>query len=202
MTETMKKEVKIIEKILHEQVVYIGIDLHKKQWKIAIYTGLYEYKVFSQSPDPGQLYRYLTEHFPGWRYVSVYEAGFSGFWIHESLTSLGIESHVINPADLPESQKDRRRKSDKRDARNLAKALRAGTLTGIYCPNRDWISLRSLVRHRSKLVKSQTSWKNRIKSYLAYQGILIPTQWAQRNWSGGFLRWLDGLLLDDSTRYT
>ena len=199
----MKKELKFIEKGLEDQVVYIGLDDHKNQWKVAIYTSLYEYKVFSQSVDPGQLYRYLTHHFPGWRYVSVYEAGFSGFWIHESLQSLGIESYVINPADLPESQKDRRRKNDKRDARNLARALRAGTLVGIYCPDRAWISLRALVRHRSKLVQSQTRWKNRIKSYLAYQGILLPQPWSERNWSGRFLHWLDQLLLGDtSARYT
>lgn len=193
----MKKETKLIEKGGELQVVYIGIDVHKKQWKVAIYTPLYEYKVFSQNPDPGQLYVFLCKHFPGWRYLSVYEAGFCGFWIDASLSALGIENMVINPADLPESQKDRRRKTDTGDARKLAKALRGGFLKGIYCPSSSFQSLRSMVRHRSKLVKSQTIWKNRIKSYLSLHGVFISPCWQERNWSGHFLRWLYALPFGD-----
>jgi hypothetical protein len=35
-----------------------------------------------------------------------------GFWIQRQLTTLGIECLVVNPADIPKSQKDSLQKTD------------------------------------------------------------------------------------------
>jgi transposase len=61
---------------------------------------------------------YLKQHFPGASYKAAYEAGKFGFWIQRQLTSLGIECLVVNPADIPKSQKDSLQKTDPRDALN------------------------------------------------------------------------------------
>ena len=60
--------------------IYVGIDVHKKQWNVSIMTAFKEHKTFVQPPEPGTLSRYLKEHFPNGSYYSVYEAGFCGFW--------------------------------------------------------------------------------------------------------------------------
>ena len=187
------KKTKVSKLDYSGQTIYNGLDIHHKNWKVAIYTQEYEHKVFSQDPSPSGLWEYLHTHFPGAKYQSVYEAGFSGFWIHKALCDLGIENIVINPADLPSGEKDRLRKGDKRDARSLARSLRAGNLEGIYCPSRSCMELRGFVRRRSNLVVNQTRCKNRIKAHLKLYGITIPANWEGRHWSGKFLHWLSDL---------
>ncbi|MEQ9287809.1 MAG: hypothetical protein RIG77_12915 [Cyclobacteriaceae bacterium] len=62
--------------------IYVGIDVHKKSWSVSIMGGDVEFKSFSQPPEPTVLSNYLHKNFPGARYQSAYESGFSGFWAH------------------------------------------------------------------------------------------------------------------------
>ena len=148
------------------QTVYAGLDAHIKDWKVKILLDGLVCKSFTQPPDPEVLNNYLRRKYPGARYKSVYEAGFCGFWIHEQLTALGIENIVVNPSDVPTTDKEKKQKTDKRDAHKLAKGLRSGMLEAIHVPDRELLEQRSLVRHRARQVKDMTRIKNRIKGYL------------------------------------
>ena len=61
----------------------------RKSWSISIFTDQFEHKTFSQPPEVGVLVNYLKRNFPGAAYKSVYEAGYSGFWIHDRLARAG-----------------------------------------------------------------------------------------------------------------
>lgn len=113
------------------QNIYIGIDVHLKSWSVSVLSEHSVLKRFSQSPSPESLHKFLTTHYPGADYHSVYEAGFSGFWIHEKLVTLGINNIVVNPADVPTMSKEKLRKTDAVDCGKLARELRSGTLKGI-----------------------------------------------------------------------
>lgn len=177
------------------QNIYAGIDVHKKSWKVSVYSEDLYHKTFSQPPEPEVLYRYLAKHFPKATYHSVYEAGFCGFWIHDRLQSLGVNNMVVNPADVPTTDKEKKRKTDRVDSNKLAKQLRSGDLEALYVPDRLVLEDRSLIRMRRTLVKDLTRCKNRIKSDLSFFGIRIPEQFATKNsyWSKRFMRWLEGL---------
>jgi len=82
------------------------------------------------NPNPKELYKYLTKHYPNANYHSVYEAGFSGFWADGQLQSFGIKNMVVNPADVPTKSKERRKKTDKIDSSKLAGELSVGNLEG------------------------------------------------------------------------
>ena len=108
-----------------DQDIFIGLDVHKKSWTVSVYTQEFEHKTFNQPADPHVLARYLHRHFPGARYRCVYEAGYFGFWIHDALQVLGIDCIVIHPADVPVTDKERRRKNDRVDCRKLARTAGA-----------------------------------------------------------------------------
>lgn len=73
------------------QNVYIGIDVHKKSWQVAIQTETgYEESFRMSSNHVEELRKHLTTNFPQANYHSVYESGFSGFSTHRELTSAGI----------------------------------------------------------------------------------------------------------------
>jgi transposase len=172
------------------QDIYIGLDIHKKNWTVSIFTENFEHKTFSQNPDPYLLARYVKHHFPGANYHSVYEAGYCGFWIHEALLNAGIHNIVINPADVPTKDKERQRKNNRVDARKLARRLRNGDLEPIHVHNRQRLEDRFLIRMRRDAVKQQTRYKNKIKGELNFYGITIPDQLVNARWSGAFINWL------------
>jgi transposase len=179
--------------------IYIGVDVHLKSWKVTILSQELTHKAFSQPPKPEVLYHYLKQNFPGGRYHSAYEAGFCGYWIHHQLVSLGVDSMVVNPADIPTTNKEVVQKEDSRDSRKIAKSLRNGELTPIYVPSLKTIEDRGLIRTRFMLVKDLTRYKNRIKSFKYFHGIEFPVIFAnsQTHWSKRFVDWLESISLQE-----
>jgi len=181
------------------QHIYIGLDVHKKSWSVCILTHQLEHKTFTQPPDPVVLVNYLKRNFPGATYHAVYEAGYSGFWAHDRLRELGVDCIVVNPADVPTKNKERKRKRDKIDCRKLARSLRSGELTGIYVPTRINVEDRSLLRTRRNMVKKQTRCKNQIKAMLLFYGIHIPPEMHQGNWSRRFIAWIEAIQMEKAS---
>lgn len=136
------------------QNILVGIDVHLKSWNISIFTEHLHHKTFNQSASAELLSNYLGLNFPGANYYSVYEAGFSGFWIHNRLKELGINNIVVNPVDVPTTGKEKMRKTDKIDSNKLGRSLRAKELEGIYIPCQESLEDRSLIRVRSSIVKT------------------------------------------------
>ena len=81
---------------------------------------------------------------------------------------------VTHAADVPGSNKELIRKTDKADNRKIAKGLRNNELNYIFIPDEQLESDRQLFRSRTKIVKDTTSVKNRIKAFLKFKGINIP----------------------------
>lgn len=180
-----------------DTAIYIGIDVHKKSWTVSIYLEEFEHKTFSQPPEPVVLKNYLHSHFPKGVYYAVYEAGYSGFWIYDVLREMGLKCIIVHPSDVPTTDLERRRKNDPRDARKLARSLRAGELNPIYVPPKWAREDRGLLRLRESLVKDGTRLKNRIKSLLHFHGF-SSEHMKSRCWSGAFIRWLESLTLSNN----
>jgi transposase len=195
-------QTKITENLFKDQSFYIGIDYHKKSWKVTILGEEYEHKTMSQDPDPAILANYLKKNFPGGNYQAVYEAGFSGFESCRKLKQLGVNCIVIHPADVPTSQKEKLQKTDKVDSRKLARSLRGQQFEAIHVPDRILEADRALVRQRFRIAKEVSRTKNRVKSLLFQFGIDIPARFTaaqSRHWSGVFINWLKELPLEEES---
>lgn len=189
----MKAQVKKID--FTDQNIYAGFDAHLKSWKVTVMAEDTVYKTFTQPPRPEVLFNYLQENFPGGTYHTAYEAGFCGYWIHDKLVSFGINSIVVNPADIPTTDKERVQKEDKRDSRKIARSLSNGDLTPIYVPSIKTQQDRTLLRTRAMLVRDQARYKNRIKSFLYFYGISLDDSFInpQSHWSNRFMSWLESI---------
>lgn len=188
-----------------KQDIFVGLDISKKSWKVCIYVGQHYHRSFSQPPLPEVLVRYLRTNFPGGDYHCVYEAGYFGYWIHQALSASGIDCLVVNPADVPTANWEKRRKTDLIDAHKLARGLASGGddhLRPIYVPSQRALEDRALVRLRTKMIQHQTRCKNRIKSFLQYYGITTPHDIPDQHWSRNYLSWLEQVsLCYDSGNY-
>lgn len=157
-------------------------------------------KTFSAPPQADKLANYLKANFPGADYYSAYEAGFCGFSVHRDLTASGIKSIVVNPADIPTTDKEKRQKEDTRDSRKIAKQLQSGNLKAIFVPSDKTQHDRILLRTRDAIVKDLTRNKNRVKSLLYLQGINIPARFEGKSYlSNAFLQWLIELRFEHDT---
>jgi transposase len=189
----MKTQVR--EKMSYQgQPVYVGLDVHKKTWKVAactLHTNPGPWTVTIEKPFVKRLKEHLDKHYPGADILCGYEAGYCGYWIHDELTALGLKTRVLHPADIPTTDKERDQKEDRSDARKIAKALKNGDVRGVYvpCVQAQWD--RSMVRERYSVVKSSRRIKVQIKSHLALYGIEIPEEMEKRHWSRNFVAWLE-----------
>lgn len=177
------------------QMIYVGIDTHKKAFKVTVLGENLSLKTFSQPPEARVLAEYLKRNYPGASYYTAYEAGFSGFWLKEQLDVYGINCMVVNAADIPTTDKDKKQKQDKRDSRKIAKFLRSGNLEAIYVPSKECQLDRTLSRTRHKLQGNLTRSKNRVKSMLYFLGIKWPQEFENQGgyWSKRFIKWLEAI---------
>ena len=174
------------------ETIYVGIDTHKKNWRVALYTDELALKTFSQVAVPDKLVSHLHKNYPGANYVCAYEAGFCGFWIQKALASKGIDCIVVNPADIPTTNKEKEFKTDPRDCRKIAQALRNNMLTPIYIHSDKNLACRTVVRLCNDGVKNQTRIKNKIKGLINFYGVQFPDRFAnsKTHWSKSFDQWL------------
>jgi transposase len=179
--------------------LYIGIDIHKRSWKVHCATDLFSGKSFSMKPNPEELYKYVNKHFPDYEVTTAYEAGCCGYKAHRSFESYGWTSLVVNPADIHRKGKERFTKTDKIDAQLISRELKDGRLKSIPIPDKEREELRSLFRRRNDLVKDYRRIKSLIKMQLLYYGIHIPEEHDNDHWSHKFREWIDELKFEYST---
>lgn len=183
--------------------IFIGIDVHLKSWQVSIYTQERLLKNFTQPGNVEVLDAYMRSNYPNAQYICAYESGFSGFWIQRALTKLGYECIVVNAADVPQTDKGEKNKTDKFDAKRIGKSLQVGFLDGIYIPSEQLEADRKLVRTYNQYTRDLTRAKNRIKGLLYYLGIPIPTELQNHSWGAPFIEWLKKVpIVHDSLQQT
>jgi transposase len=106
-----------------------------------------------------------------------FEAGRDGHWLHRALTSAGYEVYEIDPASVAVDRRARRAKSDGVDVDKLARTL-ARLVRGefdacrvVAVPSEAEEDAKRPHREYERLVKEQTSHRNRIKALLFAQGV-------------------------------
>ncbi|MBW8003568.1 MAG: IS110 family transposase [Planctomycetes bacterium] len=107
----------------------------------------------------------------GSRIAAAYEPSTLGFGIYDGLVEAGIECHVLAPTKIPKATKDRKKKTDERDARWILEMLLAHVLAGnelpdIRIPDHQTRDDRETVRARLDVGKKLTSLKNQVQTLL------------------------------------
>jgi transposase len=174
--------------------LYIGLDIHKRSWKIHCSTDLFSGKSISMGPDPSVLRKYVEKHFRDYEVSVAYEAGCCGYYAHRCFGSYGWSSLVVNPADVHRKGKEKHTKTDRIDAQLISRELKDGRLESIHIPTIEREELRSLFRRRNDLVKDFRRIKSYIKMQLLYFGIKEPEGFDNDHWSHAYRTWLDQML--------
>lgn len=173
---------------------WIGIDDHADKWTIAHLRGDEDKPVreFELVPDESG-YRKLIGYLKklGDEVRVGYEAGPCGYTLYRRLNKSGISCLVAAPALTP-IKPGEKVKTNRRDARKIARCLRDKSLTAITVPDADQESLRDLVRARASVQRDVGRVKKQITHLLLRYGFRYGsgTAWTTRHWS-----WLKGIAL-------
>lgn len=110
----------------------------------------------------------------------VYEAGPSGFVLARRLLQLGYHCIIVAPSEVP-SKAGEKVKTDKRDARKLARLHRAGELTGIHIPEARDEAVRDLCRARTDAMQALARAKQQLGMFMLRNGNRYDgkTTWTQ-----------------------
>lgn len=114
--------------------------------------------------------------------VSCYEAGRDGFWLHRYLTSIGIANLVVDSASIEVNRRAKRAKTDRLDLEKLLTMLMRYHLgekklwSVVHVPTPAAEDNRHIHRELTDLKAQRTQHTNRIKGFLANQGIHLKIQ--------------------------
>ena len=172
--------------------IYVGIDVHKKDWTVHIMCEgevLYHGTI---SPDAERLVQ-LIKRYKAKSVHTVYEAGFSGYWLHDALEAAGFDSMVTPPSLVP--RMGGRVKTDRRDSKKLATLLMNGFLRRVHILTPEERAHRQLVRTRNQIERNRKRTQAQIKSMLIFYGVRSPKGIRER-WSTAYLQWVEHLQWD------
>jgi transposase len=131
------------------------------------------------------------------RLTFCYEAGPTGYGLYRQITSLGHDCMVVAPSLIPTKPGDRV-KTNRRDALNLVKLLRAGELTAVWVPDPRHEAMRDLTRARGAAAEDLRRKRQQVSSFLLRQGLHYPDK--RKTWTKAHMTWLASQKLEHRER--
>jgi transposase len=180
-----------------DNATHLGLDVHKEAIAVAILRPGQHHPDERVIPNTPEALRSLVRRRrSAGRLVACYEAGPTGYDTYRLLRSLGVPCDVIAPTLVPR-RAGRRVKTDRVDARNLARLHRAGELTAIQVPTAKEEAIRDLVRVREDLKDDRRRTMHRMKSFILRQGRRYPAK--AKGWTDKYDKWIHAQHFDEPT---
>jgi transposase len=176
---------------------YIGMDVHKDTITLAI-LGDHELtpRIEKITADETTLHTCLDRiAVHGAEVRCCYEASYAGYVVWHWVTHFGYHCDVVAPSMIPKKPGDRR-KTDARDAANLARLYRAGDLAIVHVPTTADERVRDVMRCRTVFQRQLLRARHFITNFTARRG-LVYRQTTTR-WKAPHLAWLKALLTSDT----
>jgi len=167
--------------------LYIGLDVHKNSIAVATAEAgrckprLYGTWGGSNLSAERGLNKLLKKFDLEKSEVSiVYEAGPTGFVLARRLLQLNYDCIIVGPSEVPEKS-GKNVKTDRIDARKLARLHRAGELEAIHIPDARDEAVRDLCRARTDASQALARVKQQLGMFLLRNGYRYQgkTRWTQ-----------------------
>ncbi len=127
---------RIQEYRLKSKKIFIGLEVAKRNWKLCVRSGKMTVHEVTLPAEYENLRNYICNNYPDCEVEVIYEAGFSGFSLHDRLEDDGYNC-IVTPPNKVTQAKVNRVKTDKIDARRLAINLENGDYSSCHVPDRE-----------------------------------------------------------------
>lgn len=182
-----------------DYAAYIGLDVHKKTIAVAVaYRGrgkaISRAEIVNTPKAIKKLVAQINQEFGGELVLYSYEAGPCGYDLYHQLIAMNQECEVVAPSLIPRKPGDRV-KTDKRDAKGLAKYSRAGELTAVWVPEKEQEAMRDLTRAREDIKSIEKMTKQRLGAFLLRHGKIYDS--TKVKWTETHFNWLEKVKFDN-----
>jgi transposase len=174
---------------------YIGLDVHKQTIVVAVaqagrMAAVSGGEIANRPKAVAKLVDRVSREFEGAVLLFCYEAGPCGYGLYRQLLALGHDCQVVAPSLIPRKPGERI-KTDRRDARKLAQALRSGELTAVWVPDEEQEAMRDLTRARDDLKAQERKARQQLNAYVLRHGHAWPS--TKSRWTRTHYHWLESL---------
>jgi transposase len=178
------------------QPFWMGLDVHKRSYYIALLRFDGSVFTWSAPSDPEKIVELIHKH-----QICIlgacYEAGPTGFSLARTLKNAGIPVTVAAPNKIPRSVSPGS-KTDRLDCTKLARFVSKGLIRPIAIPTVKEESERALMRRRHQVTNSIRRSMQRIKSQLLYNG--LNESESIKRWSKKSIEELHSTLLTEEAK--
>ena len=184
------------KKFTAEDEIYVGVDVHKRHYHVAIWHNGRIGCVYSMSSDNNKLLRDVQQMRSSLKTI-VYEAGPTGYSLVRLLRSANLPAEVVAVSKTPRTA-DSSAKTDRLDCQQLAEYAAKELLTFVAVPTEQQESDRQVVRLRDQLVSKRKRIMQQIKSFLLQHN----TSWPGGIWSKNLIEQLRQLGIAAELKFT
>ena len=175
------------------KVAFVGLDVHKNSITAVFSPVHYQTQVMKVSNDPRGWNR-LGDRLKDFYVDAIFEASSCGFEVYDEMTARGWDVVVVSPSRMPKSAKEKKQKTDEKDARELRSHLMAARLGGaslpvVWVPPVEVREDRELVRRRLSVGEMLAQEKTSIQSLLQIHKVHGPSA----TWTREYVGWLETL---------
>ena len=185
---------------MRKYTTYVGMDVHARSIQasaIDVATGEVFNRSFGDCPAAAVVAEWLGT-LPQPAYCA-YESGCTGFALARGLRALGYDCDVIAVSTLPRSDKDKRQKCDRLDARAIRREI-ANPDSGYsvaWVPDERTEAERDLTRAYRVAVEAAKQAKQRAEMFLLRHGFAwnerTKSGRLKKTWTRCYEEWLDGI---------
>jgi len=170
--------------------VFVGLDVAKARHAVAVADGGRQGEVRylgEIDADPASVRRMVARLEKRHRHMHFcYEAGPTGYGLYRQIVAMGHRCTVVAPSLIPKRPGDRV-KTNRRDAMQLARLLRADELTAVWVPDEAHEAVRELIRSREAAVDDLRRKRQSISSMMLRYG---RTYSGKKTWGPRHQQWL------------
>lgn len=179
--------------------IFIGIDVDKKSFSFTVRDHDKMKRSKKIPADPEQFYNYIQNNFSDKRVICAYEAGPTGFHLHDHLKGKKVPCFVTPPTSIPKAPNERV-KTNRIDSNKISEELLAGKLKSIRVPEGSYRELRHLVRIRENYAYDRKEARQRIKALLLSDNLYPLLKDPEIKWSSRYIKELKQIKCSHAVR--
>ena len=180
--------------------VYIGMDVHEGNFTLCSLAESDENprNVVKIASDYLLVVKYINnlrkKYGEETEFICGYEAGCLGYTLYHSLKNCGQKCIILAPTTMAIEGSNKHVKTDKRDAKNIAKCLRNHTYSAVHIPTEEDDQIKEFIRMRDDVKANLKRVKQQTLSFCLRHGLVYSA--TKCYWTQAHLKWLGELKLD------
>ena len=182
---------------MYYSTVYVGMDVHEASFSLCCYTNEKEEAEYPQKVQGH--YSKVLNYVEAMRFhygddalfICGYEAGCLGFTLYHQLTAHGVKCIILAPTTMPQPKGKKKIKTDKRDARNIARCLAHHEYSPVHVPTAQYEQTKEYIRMRDDHKLALKKVKQQILAFCLRHNYRFDGTCS--NWTQAHLRWLRAL---------